>query len=226
MVPKKNPKADLENKRTLFFQIGLIIALGGAMAAFEWSSHETTTNILADNSTTLPSEELPPLVRIKEKLPELPKIKSVEFLNIVKDLNENLDDQLDLSTEDVGQDVDLTPNVTLNGEGDDDTPLPFVVLETKPEFPGGMDALMRYVAGQVRYPVICAEAGIQGTVYIAFVIDKTGKVTDVSLSRGVHTALDNEALRVISGMPDWKPGKQREKPVRVSFTIPVRFALQ
>jgi periplasmic protein TonB len=225
MVPKKNPKANLENKRTLFFQIGLIVALGASFAAFEWNNSETTIGNITDNSMRLADEDIPPITIHKEKLPEIPKLVSPDILQIIED-EIPIEDEMELiTTEDSGQEVDFR-TIEVAGEDNGDEVIPFINMQKQPEFPGGMEALLRYVASNIRYPIVCAEANIQGTVYLSFVINKLGKVVNVTIARGVHPAIDSEAFRVVSGMPSWSPGMQRDKAVNVSFTMPVRFQLQ
>ena len=102
----------------------------------------------------------------------------------------------------------------------------FTVVEEQPSFPGGLPALSKYLAAEVKYPVIAQENGIQGRVVTSFVVDKEGNIKQVKVERGVDPALDAEALRVVKAMPKWIPGKQRKKPVRVSFTVPINFQLQ
>lgn len=102
----------------------------------------------------------------------------------------------------------------------------FVVVEEMPEFPGGVIALRQYLATAVKYPVIAQENGIQGKVYVNFVVNKDGSVSNAKISRGVDPSLDAEALRVVSTLPKWRPGKQRGAPVRVSYTVPISFKLE
>jgi protein TonB len=99
-------------------------------------------------------------------------------------------------------------------------------VEEMPEFPGGQSALMKYLSENIRYPVIAQENGIEGRVICSFVVERDGSITDVQVVRGVDPSLDREAVRVIQSMPKWKPGKQRGKPVRVRFTLPIVFRLQ
>ncbi len=99
------------------------------------------------------------------------------------------------------------------------------VIEEKPEFPGGEAAAFQWIANNIKYPEIAKENNIQGKVFVQFVIGKDGKVTDVQVVRGVDPSLDKEAVRVIQSMPAWKPGKQRNKPVKVSFQLPINFKL-
>ena len=102
----------------------------------------------------------------------------------------------------------------------------FVVVDEMPEFPGGDKALVRFLAENVKYPVIAQEQGIQGKVFVSFVVNKEGDIEDVKVSRGVDPSLDKEAVRVVSSLPRWKPGKQHGKLVKVSFTVPINFTLQ
>ncbi len=102
----------------------------------------------------------------------------------------------------------------------------FVVVEEMPEFPGGVAALRKYLATAVKYPVIAQENGIQGKVYVNFVVNKDGSVSNAKIARGVDPSLDAEALRVVSTLPKWRPGKQRGAPVRVSYTVPISFKLE
>ena len=97
------------------------------------------------------------------------------------------------------------------------------VVEDMPSFPGGN--VSKWIAKNVKYPVLAMENGIQGKVFIQFVIERDGSITDVKVVRGVDASLDKEAVRVVQSMPKWKPGKQRGKPVRVAYTLPINFQL-
>ncbi|HBG71626.1 MAG: hypothetical protein A2W93_08285 [Bacteroidetes bacterium GWF2_43_63] len=101
----------------------------------------------------------------------------------------------------------------------------FTIVEDSPEFPGGQDALMTYLMNNIKYPHEAMEASIQGTVYVTFVIETDGAVSNVKVLRGIGGACDEEAVRVVKGMPNWTPGKQRGKAVRVQFNLPIRFVL-
>jgi len=102
----------------------------------------------------------------------------------------------------------------------------FMIVEDMPEFPGGDVALRKYIANSVKYPVLAQENGIQGKVYVTFVVGKDGYVKNASIARGVDPVLDKEALRVVNTLPMWKPGKQRGEAVNVSYTVPINFVLQ
>ena len=103
----------------------------------------------------------------------------------------------------------------------------FEVVEEMPQFPeGGQAGLMKYLSSNIKYPTIAQENGTQGRVTVQFVVNQDGSIVDVKVLRGVDPYLDKEAIRVISSMPKWIPGKQRGKPVRVKYTVPVMFRLQ
>lgn len=102
----------------------------------------------------------------------------------------------------------------------------FFIVDTMPEFPGGEPALRKWIATEIKYPVIAQENGIQGKVYVTFVVGQDGSVSYAKVARGVDPSLDKEALRVVNVLPKWKPGKQRGNPVNVSYTLPIEFKLQ
>ncbi len=226
MELKKSPKADLENKKFIFWEIGLAVALLLTFLAFEWkvdTAQAETFQTLADEEA---EEEIIPITRaqLKPPPPPPPAPKITDVLNIVDD-DQELEDELEI--EDVEAEQDTEVEIQEVGEtseeyGEEEI---FVVVENMPEFPGGTKALNKFIAKTVRYPVIAQENGITGRVFVGFVIDKDGSVSNVKVLRPVDPALDKEAIRVIKAMPKWKPGKQRGKPVRVSYTVPINFQL-
>jgi TonB family protein len=139
--------------------------------------------------------------------PPPPPVQKEDVLNVVEDEVEEV------------MAVDPT-----NDEGDE---MVYMVVETMPEFPGGVQAMMRFISENLQYPPAAQENGIQGRAICQFVIEKDGSITDIVVGRtSGHASLDEEAIRVISRMPNWEPGKQRGKPVRVKYTVPVNFRLQ
>jgi TonB family protein len=118
------------------------------------------------------------------------------------------------------EDVNSLPGVP------DENEQVFFIVESMPEFPGGEIALRRFIANTIKYPVAAQKEGIQGRVYVTFVVNKQGNVTNAKIARGVDPLLDSEALRVVNSLPAWKPGTQRGVPVNVNYTVPIAFALQ
>ena len=225
MEIKKTPKADLENKKTLFFEIGLIVALLIVFAAFEYKDYDKQTIDLAQKAVDDTPEEIIPITEQKVKPPPPPPPKQVTQIKIVED-DVEVDEDIDI---DVEADDDTEVEEYIPPEEDEEEISEaeiFTVVESMPEFPGGMGELMKFLAQNIKYPPLAKESGIQGRVFINFVVEPTGKISNVKVLRGIGGGCDEEAVRVVESMPSWKPGKQRGKAVRVSYNLPVKFTLQ
>lgn len=228
MEARKNPKADLERRTPVFFQIGLVIALTSVLYVLEIANPETVNSSTWDNAKPIAYQEEMIPITYRREAPAYVKPKStiIDPAKLVEMIVQPIKPETKL--------VDLpaeTPAVGIENlladpedEGDG-SPLPWSGIQVKPEYPGGMDELFRFIGRNLRYPLICQELGIKGTVIISFIIDKTGKVTGLNLIKGVDRNLDQEAMRVVAMMPDWKPGFQNGRPVSVSFQMPIRFQL-
>ena len=116
----------------------------------------------------------------------------------------------------------MSENPDAEGFGPDDT---YISAEVMPEYPGGNQAVLEYLRTQIKYPTVCRENRIEGRVVVSFTINKDGSVTDCQVVRGVHPALDSEAVRVVSNMQAWRPGYINGNPVRVRYSIPINFRL-
>ena len=229
MEVKKSPKADLEKGKTMGILMGMIVGLAVLFVGFEWSDREITigqdqgvADIIAEEEVeiTRPEDTPPPP-------PPPPAPAVAEVLTVVED-DVKLDDVEIVSSEDDAASAQVeayTPPAVVEEEEESSQQI-FTVVETMPEFPGGQGALLQYLAKSIKYPVIAQENGIQGRVSCSFVVNKDGSIVDAEVIRGVDPSLDKEALRVINSMPKWSPGKQRGKPVRVKYTVPVTFRLQ
>lgn len=228
MELKKTPKADLENKKQLYFMIGLVIALGITLVGFEWTTKSSKATSLGSVSAVTVEEEIIPITREQEvKPPPPPPPKVIEVLNIVDD-NVKIDEELMIEDSEADDKtlIDVAPVISAPKEEEEETAEVFYIVEDMPEFPGGEAALRAFIAQAIKYPVIAQENGIQGKVYVTFVVGKDGSVSNATIARGVDASLDKEALRVVNTLPKWKPGKQRGKPVNVSYTVPINFVLQ
>jgi len=228
MELKKAPKADMESKKNVFFMIGLVVTLGIILLAFEWTAKPSKANSLGSVNALDVEEEIIPITREQEikPPPPPPPPKVVEVLNIVDD-DVEIDDELSIDTEaDESTLITVAPVISTKEEEEEEEQQVFFIVEDMPEFPGGEMALRTYIANAIKYPVIAQENGIQGKVYVTFVVGKDGSVSNASIARGVDPSLDKEALRVVNTLPKWKPGKQRGKPVNVSYTVPINFVLQ
>jgi len=216
MEPKKNPEVNLERKRGLFLQIGLVIALLVLLGAFEYKTYEKIAYNLGALSLDDLEEEIIPITK-QEVKPPPPPPPPPEIIEIVED-DVVIEDEIEI--EDTESDED--EEIEIIEEDDDEF---FMVVENMPIFPGGDLGLMKYIQKHVKYPAIAKEYNITGKVYVSFIVDKSGSVTNVKIVRGVDKNLDAEAVRVVKSLPKYKPGKQRGKSVRVMFTIPINFTL-
>ena len=229
MEVKKSPKADLESKRNIFLMLGLVLALGFVFAAFEFKASPKKTDSLGQIQMQDVEEEIIPITREQEVQPPPPPPppQVVEVLNIVDD-DVDIEDELFIEDTEVTADmvIDVAPVISTQKEEEEEDTQVFFIVEDMPEFPGGELALRQYIANAIKYPVIAQENGIQGRVYVTFVVNNDGSIGDARIARGVDPSLDKEALRVVNTLPRWKPGMQRGKPVRVSYTVPINFVLQ
>lgn len=225
MELKKSPKADLEGKKVIFTQIGLIIALAATLLAFEWKSYDKTVEGFGERVVEDIPEEIIPITEQKVKPPPPPPPKKVVVINVVEDDVEVEDDLLIDAEADETTEMEEYIPIEVEEEVVEEAPI-FTVVESMPQFKGGDTKLYEYLGNNIKYPVMAKESGIQGKVYVTFVVEQDGSVTDVRILRGIGGGCDEEAIRVVQAMPKWTPGKQRGKPVRVQYNLPVRFTLQ
>ncbi len=231
MELKKTPKADLENKRMLFTEIGLIVTLLIVFFAFEWKSYETQISTLESTTTIVTEEEIIPITTEEPPPPpEAPKQPVLsDFIDIVDD-DVTIEEDILINTEDdnsLGVDIkDYVEEAVVEEVIEEE--IPFAIVEEKPLFNGGdpQQAFTKWVYDNLEYPEIAKENGVQGRVYITFLVDVDGKVKDVKVLRGVDSTLDKAAVEVISRSPKWTPGKQRNKPVKVRYQFPIVFQLR
>lgn len=225
MEIKKNPQVDLEKKRSLYFQLGLIITLALIFFLFELKIMPSEDTGQFVSTATTVEEEIIPITKQEEikNLPPPPPAVT-EVLEIVEN-NEQIENEAQIENTEADANTQIQAPVEVQEEQEADEVINFYVIEEKPEFPGGEAAMFQWIANNIKYPEIAKENNIQGKVYVQFVIGKDGKVSDVQVVRGVDPSLDKEAVRVIQSMPAWKPGKQRNKPVKVSFQLPINFKL-
>ena len=226
MEEKKSPKANLENKKLMFIQIGMIISLLVAWLAFEhktYDKREIDPSLL--RQTEIVEEEMVEITKQEEQKPQPVEVpKQTTQLEIVQDDVEVED--IDINAEVDQQEVieEYVP-VEVEEEEVQEQEI-FQIVEEMPSYPGGEQKLMEFVAKNIKYPQIARETGIQGRVFVGFVVEPDGSVSNVKVLRGIGGGCDEEAMRVVKSMPKWKPGKQRGKAVRVSYMLPVNFKLQ
>ena len=219
----------MENKKLLFVEIGLIISLLIVYIALEWTSKETQTAVLEDNTEILIEEEIistnmetPPPPPAAPKIPVLS-----DQIDIVDDEIELEDDMFMNLEDDSSLGVEIMDYVEVEEEVVEEEAIPFQLVEEKPSFQGGdANQFSKWVNSRLVYPEIAKENGVQGRVTLQFTVEKDGSVTKVRVLRGVDPSLDKEAVRVVSMSPKWKPGKQRDRAVPVTYTFPVIFQLR
>ena len=229
MEIKKTEKASLENKKLLFLEIGLVISLLITFIAFEWKQKEISVSSLEDDTKIEIEEEIIPITQ--ETPPPPPTEVKIPVLSDQIDI---VDDEIELENnniinleDDASLGVEIQDYVEVVEEVVEEEAIPFQLVEEKPSFNGG-DANMfsRWVNERLVYPEIAKENGVQGRVTLQFTVEKDGRVTKVKVLRGVDPSLDKEAVRVVSMSPKWKPGKQRDRAVPVTYTFPVIFQLR
>ena len=196
--------------------------------AFEWTKRDIKIDTSQAITDVFFEEEIIPITEQPEQVtpppPEAPSI--AETLTIVED-DADVEETAIVSSEELNQAVEIKYVPVAVEEEEPEEQTIFEVVEQMPEFPnGGMAGLMQYLSKNIKYPTIAQENGTQGRVTVQFVVNKDGSIVDAKVLRGVDPYLDKEAIRVISSMPKWKPGKQRGKAVRGKYTVPVVFRLQ
>lgn len=226
MNPKKSKKADLEWRKSTFFQLGIVISLSLVLMAFEFIRGNGSPGVVDIGIVETPDEIVIVPITPDVELPQ-PKIKP-----IVASIIETVDDKTLVDSDPFSNEIDPTesiPDYVPIEEKPEVIVAPdiaFVAVEEMPEFPGGNDELMKYLKENIVYPKIAIETNISGKVIISFVIETDGSLSNINIARSASPSLDEEALRVVKMMPKWKPGKQRQKTVRVSYNLPVDFILR
>ena len=219
MEIKKTDKANLENKKLLFVELGLVISLAITFGAFEYTSKETKVSTLEDTAEVVLEEEIIPITQeTPPPPPAAPKIPILsDQIDIVDDEIE-LDDDMFMNLEDdASLGVEIMDYVEVEEEVVEEEAIPFQLVEEKPSFQGGdANQFSKWVNQKLVYPEIAKENGVQGRVTLQFTVEKDGSVTKVKVLRGVDPSLDKEAVRVVSQSPKWKPGKQRDRAVPVT----------
>ena len=227
MEIKKSPKADLQNKKGLFLEIGLIVALLAVIAAFLYTPKEYRIEKV-DNNYGPVEEEITEITRNEQKPPEQPQKVEVKVFNDILDIVTN-DAKIttDISFEDFADDLEITTQVVEVEEEEIEDDQPFIKVEKMPSFQGGdLNKFRNWVQERVRYPQIAQENGVSGKVVLSFVVEKDGTLTNIEVLQSPDRSLADEAVRVLKTSPKWEPGQQRNQPVRVKYTLPVDFRLQ
>ena len=233
MIAKKNKKANLERKRFAFFQIGLLISGSLCLAAFEYTTvkPDAYTHVYNNEEEVIiweePEEEQD--FKFIEEQPQKTKVylNDLSQVTIVEKIQKEGNPILTDHTDHINIEGDGDPDFSYINMGleEEDGDKEWEIVEKEPEFPGGEEAMFEFIRNMISYPQLPKEMGIQGNVYVHFVVSKTGHITKVTSSGAPHDDLADEAERVVKGMPKWIPGEQAGKKVKVKYTLPIRFIL-
>ncbi len=221
MESKKNPNVDLEKKRGLFLQIGLAVSLLIVLGAFEYRTYEKGIASLGDFTLEADWEEEIENTFREEKPPPPPPPPPDKIIVVE---NEMEIEETEIEETESDEELEII-------EEEETTDEVFMIVEDMPRFKGCSDdqctqgEIMKYIARNTKYPPIAKENNITGRVFVSFVVDKSGNVTEVKVLRGVDKYLDKEALRVVSSLPKFTPGKQRGKAVKVQYNVPISYKL-
>jgi periplasmic protein TonB len=227
MELKKTPEADLSRRTGLFFNIGLVVTLAIIVSAFEYRTYDPIVTFRAPEVPTttepvmdVPITDIPP--------PPPPQIQQPEVVEVP--------DEIEIEEVEVQIEVDIPPPpaqvqaavtqaIQVAAPAEEETDEIFMVVEDQPTPPGGMEGFAKYLQKNLRYPDQARRMGIEGRVFVEFVVDKDGSITDVKAIKGIGAGCDEEAVRVVQAQPKWNPGKQRGRPVRVRMVLPIVFRM-
>ena len=231
MEAKKTNKANLESKKALFLQVGLIVALSLTIYAFEYKSYQENESFVMERQVVRPLDDI--VLTIQEDTPPLPPEKVpttewTEFLIVHDDII--IKKEYKITNLIVDGNIGATiKKIEIKDDDEkvhDDENTPFKIVEEEAEFPGGYGKLIEYLAKSIQYPQQALETGTKGGVMLTFVVEKDGSITDIKVIRDIGSGCGQEAIRVVKEMPKWKPAKQRGKVVRQQFVLPVSFDLK
>lgn len=220
----------MDNKRFLFTEIGMVIALLIVWGAFSYTSREKKVATLEADQTVVEVEDMVPITEETPPPPEAaPKIPILSDQIDIVDDNIKVDDSMFQNIEDSNEGFEIMDYIESAPEEEtiEEEAIPFQLVEEKPSFNGGdANEFSKWVNSRLVYPEIAKENGVQGRVTLQFTVNADGTVSNVKVLRGVDSSLDKEAVRVVSSSPKWKPGKQRDRAVKVTYTFPVIFQLR
>lgn len=230
MTTKKSPRADLENKRLLLIQIGLILALVVVLAAFEYKTYDRNVNLItAGIPQIIEEEQIPVTMETPPALPEMPLTPVLsDAIEIVED-DIVIEEDVFIDTEDDGNfAIEIRDYVSTNTEeAVEEEEIPLAIVEEKPKFMGGDEnTFTKWVHERIVYSDLAKENGIQGRVVLTFLVDADGYVKNVTVLRGLDPSIDKEAVRVVSSSPRWTPGRQRDRNVKVRYNFPINFQIR
>jgi len=223
MEERKNPKFDLNRKKTMFFNLGLVVALAFTLTAFEWKFYDEDTVVdFLHQSEYIDEVLVPPTVHEPPKPPPVKHPKIIELPDdeeIIEDIEIDFDN--DIYEESIIEDIIYEEPIPV-----EDSPTDFMLVETQPTFlGGGPEKFLKHIFEKIHYPAKAKRQGIEGKVFVRFIIDRSGAITNVEVVKGIGGGCDQEAVDAINEAPNWTPGKQRGRPVSVRMMVPINFRL-
>lgn len=223
METKKTKQADLRSKRWMFMFVGLTLSLAATLAAFEWKTYGSGDYIEIGSA----AHDFDDLVEIPQTIQEPPKPPVVKQpVLIVVDDEEVLEEihviiDIEITEDQVIEDIIVTDDLP-----EEKAEEVFIVVEDQAAFPGGKAAWGKFLRKNLKYPRHAARTGVEGKVFLSFIVDKNGIISDIKVTRGIGGGCDEEAIRVLSKSPKWSPGRQRGNAVKSRMGIQIRFQLK
>ena len=222
MELKKNQPYDLIKQRNLYFNLGLVISLSFVIVTFEWKFYDDG-NLVKLGTVDDNFEEMLEIPPTEQPPPPPPKIQQPKIIEtpdeeIIEEIPIDLDVEITEET--------IVENIIVNeAPPEEEADEILTIVEEMPSFPGGTKAFHLYLQKNLHYSAGGRKMGIEGKVFVQFVVGKNGELSEVEAVRGIGAGLDEEAVRVIMNSPPWNPGKQRGRPVRTRIVIPINFTL-
>jgi periplasmic protein TonB len=223
MELKKAPQADLHKRSSLYLSIGLVVSLGIVTLAFEWKQYDRSglVNLGSTDDNFEDVMEIPPT---QQPPPPPPKIQQPEIIEVPDE--EEIDEEIEIEMDiEITEDTQIEEIVFEEAPEEETSDEVFTIVEDQPTPQGGMQAFYKYVGKNLKYPSQARRMGIEGRVFVQFIVDKDGSLNDVQVIKGIGAGCDDEAVRILKAAPKWKPGKQRGRPVRVRMVLPIQFKL-
>jgi protein TonB len=222
MELKKNPNLELSKYSTLFFNVGLALAIGFVVAVFEWETVENTSRVNLDTSEVMFNEIIEDVPLTNQAPPPPPKIRQPQIIEVKDEVEIEEDIEIDLDIDMVEESIieDIVFETAPDEEISDEV---FSVVEVMPSFPGGTTKFYDFISKNLKYPRKALKANVEGKVIVRFIVAENGDVSEVEVLKGIGYDCDEEAIRVLLSSPDWIPGRQQGRNVKVRIMVPLTF---
>ena len=222
METRKYPKAEVHRWTQAFFNLGLALSVGAVLVAFEWKSYEVKLPLEFENGNlNLDDFQVPITIQEPPKLPDPVQMPKFESVDDEVEIEDKFVIDVNLSSDEVIPVVELDSTPPIIDEGDEI----YDYTEVQASFKGGMEGWYAYLKKNLKYPKMEQRAGLEGTVFLRFVINTDGSIENVEVVRSASPGLDAAAKEVVENSPQWEPGRFRGRPVRSRMTIPIKFKL-